>query len=85
MQALLLGINSKLPLIARWRSAARTATCTSTSSTPLATAAPEIRLQQVRQRVHVAELAILHAEQMSIGRSAAAGRVSGAEGAEHND
>jgi len=39
---------------------------------------PEIRLQQVCQGVHVAQLAILDAEEVSIGRAAAAGWASGA-------
>ena len=39
----------------------------------------------MRQGVHVTQFAILHAEEMSIGRAAAAGWVSGAEGAEHHD
>jgi hypothetical protein len=38
----------------------------------------------MRQRVHVAQLAVLHAEQVSIGRTAAAGGVSGAEGTERH-
>ena len=87
-------IDSKLLLIRRRRSAGRTGgstgaaagrTCCA-SSTPRATAlsAPEIRLQQMRQRVHVAQLAVFHAEEMSIGRTAAAVCVSGAEGAERH-
>src|SRR5262249_38861741 len=50
-----------------------------------AAAAPEIRLQQVCQRVHGAQFAVLDAEEMRIGRAAAADSVSGAEGAEHHD
>src|SRR5262245_13920206 len=54
-------------------------------SAPTAATAPEISLQQMRQRVHVAQLAIFHAEEMRIGRAAAAICVSGAEGAEHHN
>ncbi len=66
------------PRVRRRRSAARTA------SSAGARSAPEIRLQQMRQRVHVAQLAILHAEEVSIGR-AAAGCVAGPESAERHD
>src|SRR4029453_10209199 len=52
---------------------------------PTATSAAEIRLQQMRQGMHVAKLAVLHAEEVSIGRTASAGCVSGAEGAENHD
>ena len=38
----------------------------------------------MRQRVNVAQLAVFHAEEMSIGRTAAAVCVSGAEGTEHD-
>ena len=51
----------------------------------LPAAAAERRLQQVRQRVHVAQLAVLDAEQMRIGRAAAAIRAAGAERAVHDD
>src|SRR5690606_20587150 len=34
-------------------------------------AAAEVRLQQVREGVHVAQLAVLHAEEVRIGRAAA--------------
>src|SRR5262245_46528543 len=79
------GINfSKLLRIVRRRSAARTAL--TARGAPLAAAtAPEIRLQQMSQRVDITKLAILHAEEMSIGSAAAAICVSGAEGAEHHD
>src|SRR5262245_22734609 len=53
-------------------------------STPLATAT-EIRLQQMRQCMDVAQLAVLYAEEMSIGRTAAAVCVAGAEGAERHN
>jgi len=39
----------------------------------------------MRQRVHVTQLAILHAKQVSIGRAAAAVRASGAEGVQVGD
>src|SRR5688572_19165902 len=48
-------------------------------------AAAERRLQQVRERVHVAQLAVLHTKQVRIGRAAAAGGAAGAERAEHRD
>src|SRR5262249_35421243 len=48
-------------------------------------AAPEIRLQQMRQCVDITKLAILHAEEMSIGRAAAAVCIAGSKGAERHD
>src|SRR5262249_26866966 len=55
------------------------------ASLATALSAPEIRLQQMCQCVDVAQLAILHPEEMSIGRTAAPLRVSRAEGAERHD
>src|SRR5262245_28069345 len=49
------------------------------------TAAPEVGLQQMRQRVHVAQLAVLHPEEMRIRCAAAAAGAPGAKGAEHDD
>src|SRR5437667_8315 len=73
----------------RRRSAARTAgSCGCTplaSASGRATAAPEIRLQQMRECVDVAQLAVFHAEEMSVGRTAATGCVSGAEGVERHN
>src|SRR5687768_11001994 len=61
-------------------------TCPTRPTGPAASAAAaEIRLQQVRQRVHVAEFSVLHAEQVRVGRAAAAVGAAGAEGAEHHD
>src|SRR5688572_6933128 len=48
-------------------------------------AAAERRLQQMRERVHVAELAVLDAEQVRIGRTAPAIRPAGAERAVDDD
>src|SRR5215475_10147722 len=46
-------------------------------------AATEIRLQQMCERVDVVQFAVLHAEEMTVGRAAAAVGISGAERAEH--
>ena len=56
------------------------------TGTPVGTAlsAPETRLQKMGQRVNVTQLAVFHAEEMSIGRTAAAVCISGAEGTERN-
>src|SRR5690606_35659427 len=52
----------------------------------IALAAPaEIRLQQVRERVHVAQLAVLDPEEVRIRSTAAAGRSAGPERAERDD
>src|SRR4030095_9293856 len=48
------------------------------------TTAAEVRLQQMRQRVDVAQLAVLHSEEMRIGRAAAAADAPRAEGAAHH-
>src|SRR4029077_4119558 len=47
--------------------------------------APERRLEQVRERMHVAQLAVLDPEQVRVGGAAAAVRAAGAERAEHDD
>jgi hypothetical protein len=49
------------------------------------TTTTEVRLQQMCQRVHIAQLATLDAEEVSIRRTAAAVGISSAERAEHHD
>src|SRR5262245_56053791 len=77
----------KLFLSVRRRRAARIAgRAASTRATGPATAATaEVRLQEMRQRVHVAQRAILDAKEVCVGRAAATVCATGAEGAEHDD
>src|SRR6185369_17569136 len=51
----------------------------------LARAALEILLEQMRERVHVTQLAVLDPEQVRVGRAGAAVRAAGAERAEDDD
>src|SRR5215831_17788603 len=68
------GVSSPFSVAASTRAAAGT--------TPTA---PEVRLRQMRQRVHVVELAVFDAEEVAVGRAAAAVGVARAERAEHLD
>src|SRR5690606_25173027 len=70
-----------------WGTALTAARCGTalTSAGAACAAAAEVRLQQVRQRVHVAQLAVLDAEQVRVGCAAAAVRAARAEGAERDD
>src|SRR5262245_34623675 len=76
---------SKLLRIVRRRSAAGSARSSSCTPLPTALSATEIRLQQMRQRMHITQLAILYPKEMRIWCASAAVCVSGAEGAEHHD
>src|SRR5215831_4121394 len=72
-----------LPFRVRQRSRASAAAGRTTPATArrttARTAATEIRLQQMRQRMHVVQLAVFHSKEMTVGRTAAAIGVSSAE------